>query len=81
MSDPTSPPPRPTPPALPLDAAWPPRPPRFIVGGTAMLAALALSPPAAGRAPARHALPDAVTGASDSRLHRWAATPGAAWSR
>ena len=43
----------------------------FIVGGTAMLAALGLSPQA--QATMRTgSLPDAVTGASNSRLQRWA---------
>jgi hypothetical protein len=43
----------------------------FIVGGTAMLAALGLSPHAEAST-STASLPDAVTGASNSRLQRWA---------
>jgi hypothetical protein len=43
----------------------------FIVGGTAMLAALGLNPQAEATM-ATASLPDAVNGASNSRLQRWA---------
>ena len=43
----------------------------FIVGGSAMLAALGLSPDASA-SPRTASLPDAAPGASNSRLHRWA---------
>ena len=43
----------------------------FIVGGSAMLAALGLSPDA-GASPRTASLPDAAPGASNSRLQRWA---------
>jgi len=57
-------------PRVPRGLATPDRR-HFIVGGAAMLAALGLSPHAEASA-ATASLPDAVPGASNSRLMRWA---------